>query len=152
MERVELSTPFEGGLYLDLYRGQTILHPFCRLPHDAWCPRARIVLEHRAQRTVWAIWAITELKHLVSNSRCKIFMRFDRSVSGRSRLAQDGFGVSHSKEARKIADTIDELWVVDLGCITGMDNLTFFLFKGCGMMHNAWRSAIGETSSKFRAH
>ena len=37
VELVELSTPFEGGLYLH----PTEEHIICRLPYDAPCPRAR---------------------------------------------------------------------------------------------------------------
>lgn len=40
-KQVELSTPFEGDLYLHLYEEETILHPFCKLPRDARCPRAQ---------------------------------------------------------------------------------------------------------------
>ena len=98
VERVELSTPFEGGLYLHLYGGtDKILSAGYFMTPDVHAPK--IVLEYGAQRTVWANWAITEPKHLVSNSRCKIFMHFDRSLSGRSRLSE--FRIQKKRRSKK---------------------------------------------------
>jgi hypothetical protein len=82
-----------------------------------------------------------EPNRLVSNSRCKVCMHLGRSVSDRCVEAQAAFVASHSKETLLTPLTSCELQTKAVH-ITEMDNLTFFLFVGCGMMHDAWRSPI----------